>query len=154
MSRFEEFIQSLRVGRTSTEREQLERDELCRTLPQTLARVFQRLCDNFQCPNEQAHYLDLQANSVAGAVRNSAPPVGLNLATGRRCLGLEICVDEQPIWLYFECVPLKHDGLELHFRGDLFQFPAEETKFFDQVAGAINQELRSGHAPAARKIGF
>jgi hypothetical protein len=154
MSRFEEFAESLRVGRARAEREQFDREEEGRTLQQTVGMTFQRLCDYFQCPKDQLHYVDLLANSVAGAVHNNSPPIGFNPATARKRVGLEIRLDEHPVWLYFEFVPLKHDGLEFHFAADLFQLPGEEKKFFDQIAETINRELRANYAPAAHKIGF
>jgi hypothetical protein len=154
MSKFQEFCESFLVGKAKAEADQLQRDEECRTLPLALAKIFQRMCDYFQCPPEKVHYVELEANTVANTVQDGVPPVGWNPESCRKCLALEIGIAEHPVWLYFEFVPLKHDGFEFHFDSTIFQIPAEEKKLFDHVAETINQELRKSYTPMPRKIGF
>jgi len=160
MSRFQEFCESFRAGKARAEEEQLEREERLRDLPATVGDVFRRMCASFRCPENQAHYVDLDTNTVAGTVHSATPPIRFCPEKGRHCLGLEIRVgappdqDQYPVWLSFEFAPLKPGGLEFHLGSSIFRLPAEEEAFFNHVADAINRELRQGCTPAPRKIGF
>ncbi len=160
MSRFQEFCESLRAGKARAEEEQLEREELLRDLPVAVGEVFRRMCTSFRCPESQAHYVDVDTDTVGGTAQGSAPPIRFCPEKGRYRLGLEIRVgapadqDHYPVWLSFEFAPLKPGGLEVHLGSSIFQLPAEEEAFFNHVADAINHQLRQGCAPAPHKIGF
>lgn len=160
MSKYQQFCESLWVGKARAEELQLEREEEERTLPRAVAGIVRRMCNYFQCPADQVRYVDAQANIVTGTVEDALPPVRYQPDRGRDAVDLEIRIggpaDEEryPVWLRLEFAPLKHGGLEFHFGSAAFQLPDEEQLLFDQVAEAINHELRKGYAPGPRKIGF
>jgi hypothetical protein len=160
MSKYQEFCESLWVGKAKTEEEQLERQDEERTLPRTVGNVIQRLCQYFQCPAEQVGYVDTQANMVTGTLQDRVPPVWHDPQKGRYCLDFEMGIvgpaaqDQYPVWLHLEFVPLKHGGLEFHFGSASFRVPDEERALFNQVADAVNQELRKAYTPGPRRIGF
>jgi hypothetical protein len=159
MAKFQEFCASFWVGKAKTEGEYLQQEEEKRDLPAAVGQVFKRMCDSFECPREQARYVDLETQTVADLVYASLPPLRFDPAKGCYRVGLEIRIseapqgDHYPIWLGFEVLPLKHGGFELRFGATDFPVPVEEHALFEYVAEVVNQELRQGYAPPPRKIG-
>jgi hypothetical protein len=94
MSKYQEFCESLRVGKAKTETEQLEREDEERTLPRAVGEVVRRLCDYCQCPIDQIRFVDTQANVVTGTLRESVPAVQFNAAKGRHYLDLEFRIED------------------------------------------------------------
>jgi len=156
MSKFQEFSEAYWVGKAKAAEKQLEHDDAVRHLPSDVGDLVQRMCAYFQCPMDRAHYLELDTNTVSCAVAIGPPPLQYQPEREQHRLGLEIAVgeDRYPVWLQFGLVLLKHGGFEVHFGSSIFQIPAEEIAFFNEVADAIARELRQSFTPAPLKIGF
>jgi hypothetical protein len=160
MSRYQEFSDSLWVGRAKAQEEQLKHADEERVLPQAVAEVVRRMCAYFQCPEERVRYIDARSGIVTGTLPGGTPLLPFNPEKGRYGLDFQIGVagrpeeDPYPLWVHLECVPLRHGGLEFHLSSDAFQLPDEETALFDQLAATINGELREGYTPGPRKIGW
>jgi hypothetical protein len=160
MSRYQEFSDSLWVGRAKAQEEQLKHADEERVLPQAVAGVVRRMCAYFQCPEDRVRYIDARWGIVTGTLRGGTPWLLFNPEKGRYGLDFQIGVagrpeeDPYPVWVHLECMPLLHGGLEFHLGPDIFQLPDEETALFDQLAATINRELREGFTPGPRKIGW
>ena len=160
MSKYQEFSESLRVGKAKTEEEQLKQQLEERTIPRAIANTIRRMCEYFQFPAEQVRYVDAQANIVTGTLQDTVPSLQHNPDRGGYRLDLVMALggpptkDQYPVWLHLEFVPLKHGGLEFHCGSTIFRLPDEETALFNHVADTINQELRNGYTPGPKKIGF
>jgi hypothetical protein len=160
MSRYQEFSDSLWVGRAKAQEEQLKHADEERILPQAVAEVVRRMCACFQCPEERVHYIDPRSGIVTSTLRGGTPLLPFNPEKGRYGLDFQIGVagrpeeDLYPVWVHLECAPLRPGGLEFHLGPDIFQLPDEEAALFDQLAATINRELREGYTPGPRKIGW
>jgi hypothetical protein len=156
MSKFQAFSEAYWVGKAKAAENQLEQEDTLRHLPVAVGELVQKMCAYFQCPKDRAHYLELETNTVSSSVANGAPPLRYQPESGQHCLGLEIAVgeDRYPVWLQLAFVLLKHGGFEVHLGSSIFQIPAEEIAFFNEVADAITGELRQSYTPAPLKIGF
>jgi hypothetical protein len=159
MSRYEEFVESLSVGKARTEAEELEREERDCSLPLAVGDVLRRMCHSFRCPVDRVRYVDTRAHMGTGTLHGGAPLLRYIPEKGRYCLDVEISVAGKgiqapyPVWIYLEVVPLRHGGMEIHLGPSFFQLPEEEQEFFDCMADCINSELRERYSPAPRRIG-
>ncbi len=160
MSRYLEFARSLRVGQAKARAEQLAREGEERARPQAVAAVVRRLCAYFECPEGQVHYIDPRSGAATGTLRTGAPLLPFNHEKGRHSLDFQIDVadpvDEEhhPVWVHLECAPLRHGGLEFHLGCATFRLPDEEKALFDELAAAINRQLREGHMLGPTKVGW
>jgi hypothetical protein len=160
MSKYQEFRESLWVGKAKTDQDRLESEDEKLAFPMEVGKIVGRMCVYFACPVQDVRYVDIPARLTTGALESGAPLLPYDPETGRYCLGVEIALrdraDEEPypIWLDLECAPLKHGGLEFHCGPDRFQLPDEEAAFFDYLAAAINRELREAYVSAPRIVRF
>lgn len=160
MPRYQEFCESLKVGKARTEEELLRQEDKERTLPLAVGEIVQRMCAAFQVPADRVRYMDSPSRLPTGTLSGGAPLLQYHPEKGRYSLDVEIGVGDRPeeapdpVWLHLECVPLEHGGLEFRFESAIFQLPDEEGPFFDQVAAAINRDLRAGYTPGPRRIGW
>jgi len=158
MSSYREFCESLRVGKARTEEEQILRQDEEQALPLAIGAIVQRMCDSFQCPTRQVRFVDVRSNLPTGTLE-SMPLFRYDPESGRYWFDVEIELRDDPdaeaypVRLHLECAPLRHGGMEVCFGSEHFQIPEDEKAFFGCIAGAINQELRSGYAPGPRLIG-
>jgi hypothetical protein len=159
MSKYQEFITSLGVGKAKAEEDRLAREDEDRNLPLVVGDFVRRMCDYFQCSADQVRYIDTRSNIPTGSLQEGVPLLRYAPERGRYCVDLEIGIGDQgknelyPVWLHLECVPLKHGGMEVHFGPSFFQLPDEEKGLFDNIADAINEELRERYGPPPRKLG-
>jgi hypothetical protein len=160
MSRYREFCHSLRVGQAKARAEQQEHEGEERARPQAVAEMVRRLCAYLECPEERVHYIDPRSGVATGTLRTGVPLLPFSREKGRHSLDFQIdvadAVDEgyYPVWAHLECAPLRHGGLEFHLGATTFRLPDEEKALFDELAAAINRQLREGHTLGPTKVGW